>query len=168
MVKLAKIVGCEVAASEQKASVFGPTVPEVGLETLGPQLIGKYDKTLFSMVTKDLSDILAVRPHIESAVVFGIESHICVLQTCLDLLSRKLAVYVLADGVSSINRQEVPHALAVIKQSGGHVTTSESLAFRLMRDSAAPEFKAFSALIKEEKDNTKRTAEVLSWERSAL
>jgi hypothetical protein len=35
-------------------------------------------------------------------------------------------------------------------------------------DSAAPEFKAFSALIKEEKDNTKRTAEVLSWELSAL
>ena len=42
-------------------------------------------------------------------------------------------MYVLADGVSSCNKEEVPLALGRIAQAGGHVTSSESVAFQLMR-----------------------------------
>src|ERR1700722_5464032 len=61
------------------------------------------------------------------------QSHVCVLQTALDLLGCGYAVYVLADGVSSCNKEEVPLALGRIAQAGGHVTISESVAFQLMR-----------------------------------
>ncbi len=89
---------------------------------------------------------------IESAIIVGIEvrprpfppllvppdnpqSHVCVLQSTLDLLSSKIPVFLLADAVSSCNRQEIPIALERMRQAGAVVTTSESVLFQLMRES---------------------------------
>lgn len=58
-------------------------------------------------------------------VVVGIESHICVTQTTLDLLREGHKVYVVADGVSSCNALEVPIALARLRAEGAVVTSSE-------------------------------------------
>jgi hypothetical protein len=63
----------------------------------------------------------------------GQQSHVCVLQTALDLLDLGYQVHVLADGVSSCNKEEVPFALARIRQAGGITTSSESAVFQLMR-----------------------------------
>ncbi len=57
------------------------------------------------------------------------KSHICVLQTALDLRKHGKEVVVLADGVSSCNPEDVPIALATIRQAGGLVLTSESFLF---------------------------------------
>lgn len=54
------------------------------------------------------------------------------MQTALDLLSRGYDVHVLADGVSSINKEEVPVALAEMRQAGARITTSEACSFQLM------------------------------------
>ena len=64
---------------------------------------------------------------------YACQSHLCILQTAFDLLEQNYDVHVLADGVSSCNREEVPIALARIQQAGGYVTTSESAAFQLQR-----------------------------------
>lgn len=60
------------------------------------------------------------------------QSHICVLQTALDLLERDYEVHVLADGVSSCNKEEVPLALERVRQARAQITTSESAAYQLM------------------------------------
>ena len=60
------------------------------------------------------------------------QSHVCVMQTTLDLLARGYDVHVLADGVSSANKEEVPIALAGMRQAGARITTSESCSFQLM------------------------------------
>jgi nicotinamidase-related amidase len=125
-------------------------------------------KTLFSMMVPEVRTLLRDRPHVTSVVLFGIEAHVCVLQTALDLVQAGYDVHVLADGVSSSNREEVPVALAYIRQAGGHVTTSESIAFQLQRGSGTPQFKAFSAVIKEEKENTAQTLQKLLQYRSRL
>jgi len=57
------------------------------------------------------------------------------MQTTLDLLRRGITPYVLADGVSSCNKQEIPIALERLKQAGAIVTTSESLLFQLVGES---------------------------------
>ncbi|KDQ29273.1 hypothetical protein PLEOSDRAFT_1055245, partial [Pleurotus ostreatus PC15] len=161
MMRIASILGCEVVATTQNAKALGPIVPDIDLVSIGPLLIGNFDKTLFSMVTPDVKALLDTRPGVDSVVLFGIESHVCVLQTALDLLALNYTVYIVADGVSSCNRTEVPIALDRLRQSGAIVSTSESIAFQLIGDSAKPEFKAFSAFIKESKDSTKKAGEVL-------
>jgi hypothetical protein len=85
----------------------------------------------------------------ESAIIVGIEvsyvstikrfscsaefqSHVCVMQTTLDLLRRGITPYILADGVSSCNKQEIPIALERLRQAGAIITSSESLLFQLV------------------------------------
>ncbi|KAJ7122794.1 Isochorismatase hydrolase [Mycena epipterygia] len=163
VLKIAKILGCEVVVTTQKSKVLGPTDPAVNLDSLGALHVATCDKTLFSMLTPEVETILKERPAVKSIVLMGIESHICILQTALALVAHpvKYTTYVLADGISSANPGEVPLALAQMRVAGVVVTTSESLSFGLIRDASSPEFKAFSNVIKEEKDATAKAIEVL-------
>ncbi len=118
------------------------------------------DKTLFSMMYVQMNRILRFRsnplilrstPDVQkaldplrangpiSAIIVGIESHICVTQTTVDLLRAGHKVYVIADGVSSCNKEEVPIALARLRHEGAIVTTSESLIYEAVGDAGTPE-----------------------------
>ncbi|KAI9632989.1 Isochorismatase hydrolase [Dioszegia hungarica] len=161
MTKAATILEMPVMATEQNPKALGETVPDVGLaEVPSELLLGAHPKTKFSMCISPVQEAIKDK-NIDAAIIVGIESHICVLQTTLDLLASDLRVFVLADAVSSVHKQEIPVALEVMRQAGAVVTTSESIVFRLMRDASDPKFKPFVKLIKEEKDagNTKRALE---------
>jgi len=131
------------------------------LDTLGHLHLGTFPKTSFSMLTPKVISLLEERA-IRHVVLFGIESHVCVLQTALDFLARRYHVHIISDGVSSCNKEEVPLALERMRQTGAQITTSESFSFQMLADSASPNFKAFSALIKEEKERTTKTLQTLS------
>ncbi|KAF9519528.1 hypothetical protein BS47DRAFT_1481984 [Hydnum rufescens UP504] len=162
MVKAAKILKMGIVVSEQRPEVFGATVPGLGLDDLGlDHNIVKFSKGKFSMVVPEVEGVIAPADARLSVVIVGIEAHICVLQTALDLLRRQVEVYVLADGVSSINKEEVPIALERIRQAGGVVTTSESFLFQVMRDSSRPEFREFAKLVKDTKGETQETLKAL-------
>jgi nicotinamidase-related amidase len=172
MLRIAKVLEIPILVTEQNPKALGATYPEI-VETinslqLGPLHLGTIHKSLFSMVTPEVKAILSTNSHCKSVLLLGIESHVCVLQTALDLLELSYNVHVVADGVSSCNQEEVPIALARIRQAGGQVTTSESAAFQLQHDAANPNFKAFSTIIKEEKRPTKKAMEVLCQYRTAL
>ena len=72
--------------------------------------------------------------------IVGIETHICVTQTALDLLSEGHRVYVLVDGVSSCNAGERTVALERLRAEGAIVTTSESFLYECMGDAGIPEY----------------------------
>lgn len=72
-------------------------------------------------------------------MIVGIETHICVTQTTLDALREGHKVYVLADGVSSCNKQEISIALDRLRREGAVITTSESFLYECMGDADIPE-----------------------------
>ena len=70
------------------------------------------------------------------------------------MLEKGHNVYLLADGVSSCNKEEVPIALRRLAQAGAVVTTSESVLFELLGDAGIPDFKAIAKLVKAKKQST--------------
>ncbi|KAJ9060254.1 hypothetical protein DSO57_1032861 [Entomophthora muscae] len=92
---------------------------------------------------------------IESVILFGLESHVCILQTCLDLLRHGFDVRVVVDGVSSANKTEIPIALMRMSAAGAILSTSDSILFELMADSKNPKFKEISAIVKAHLVSTK-------------
>ncbi|KAG2148059.1 Isochorismatase-like protein [Suillus clintonianus] len=168
MLKVAKVLEIPVVVTEQNPKGLGNSIPDIDLPSLGPLLVATIAKGLFSMLTPEVKALLHERPHIKSVVLFGIESQVCVLQSALDLIEAGYNVHVIADGVSSSNKEEIPFALERIRQSGGYITTSESAAFQLQRDAGLPGFKLFSNVMKEEKNNAVRTSQKLLQHRSFL
>jgi nicotinamidase-related amidase len=96
-----------------------------------------------------------------SCVIVGIESHICVTQTALDLLRDGHRVYVMADGVSSCNKEEVPIALARLRHEGATVCTSESWLYECVGDAGTPEFKEIIKVVKESGPSNKEVLQKL-------
>nr|KAK5436023.1 hypothetical protein LTR18_009602 [Exophiala xenobiotica] len=153
----------------QNASRLGATVSEItsvlpsaatDSSSSSATVTTEVDKTVFSMLVPELTSQLPTNPtsHL-SVIIVGIETHICVTQTALDLLALGHKVYILADGVSSCNAGERPIALARLAREGCTVTTSESLLFELVGDAKDANFKAIAGLVKETKDETKSAVE---------
>jgi len=86
---------------------------------------------------------------IQQVVVCGIETHVCVLQTSLDLLAEGFQVHLVCDAISS--RKKLDHEAAIdrMQQAGVILTTAESVLFELLERAGTPEFKQISQLIKQ-------------------
>ncbi|EON68337.1 hypothetical protein W97_07595 [Coniosporium apollinis CBS 100218] len=168
MLKACKILNIPVFATTQNKSRLGETCEELGLDSPdGISTKVHADKTAFSMWTPEVRKAFADLPPTtpptakRECIIVGIESHICVTQTTLDLLREGHKVYVLADGVSSCNREEVPIALARLRAEGAVVTTSESWMYECMGDAGIQEFKEIAKLVKETKDSTQQSLQTL-------
>ena len=133
--------------SEQYPQGLGETVPEVKrvVDSGTPYVT----KVCFSAVGAGGFDE-AIAPHDDrrQAVVVGIEAHICVLQTALDLRARGLDVFVVADGVSSRKENDRDKALARLRDNGCHIVTTEMVLFEWLRVAGTPLFKQVSKAIR--------------------
>jgi len=156
MIKAAGILDIPIYATTQNRARLGETCTELDLSTA----VEHVDKTAFSMWTPSIAKHFSSASPAEIVIV-GIESHICVTQTTLDLLVNGHRVYILADGVSSCNKEEVPIALARLRQAGAVVTTSESFLYECMGDASLPEFRAIAGLVKEFSRDTKEVVSTL-------
>jgi len=150
LLEIARLFKAPVFVTEQNPKALGTTVAELDLAGLGDLHVGTFAKTKFSMFLPEVQEKLHAHG-IQTVVLFGLESHVCVLQTTLELLQAGYVVHIVADAVSSCNKEEIPVALTRLRQAGAVVTTSESLAFQLMGDASSENFKTFSALVKAEK-----------------
>ncbi|KAJ1903537.1 hypothetical protein LPJ81_003005 [Coemansia sp. IMI 209127] len=144
MSKASRILKVPLIVTEQYSKGLGHTVEEIDI---GHASVVE-DKSRFSMFTPAVAQKLS-ELQIQSVVLYGIESHVCVLQTCLELMDNDYDVHVLADGVSSMNYPEIEIALRRMEREGAHVVSSESVLFQITNDSKHPDFKAVSSLVKE-------------------
>ena len=79
----------------------------------------------------------------------GIEAHVCLQQTALDLLEKGHEVHIIADGVSSQQKYDREIALRRMETSGAYITTAQSAAFMLLGGADHSNFKAVSKLVKD-------------------
>jgi nicotinamidase-related amidase len=140
----ARLLEMPVQATEQYPRGLGPTVPE-----LAQRLPERPEKLAFSSCgVPSVADNFrrAARPKV---VLAGIETHVCVLHTALDLLALDFRVYLPVDAVGA--RYAVDHdtALRRLEQAGAVLTTAEGCLFEWLGGSSHPKFKAASALIQE-------------------
>lgn len=83
-------------------------------------------------------------------VIAGLETHICVLQTVLDLLERNYQVVVLKDAVVSSTKLKWENGLELMKEAGVHILNTETLLFYLLKRADTKEFKYLVKLLKEQ------------------
>lgn len=107
----------------------------------------------FEKITFSCCDDAAIRSRLQSlgrktVIIAGIETHVCVLQTVLDLFDKGMSPVVVEDAVSSRSMSDKQVAIRRIEGMGGRTTTVESLLFELMRTAQHPSFKTISALVK--------------------
>ncbi len=81
-------------------------------------------------------------------ILVGIEAHVCIYQTAIDLLEDGIEVYVVADAVSSRSPKNKVLALQSMRDAGAKILPAESVLFALLRDAADPRFKALLKLVK--------------------
>ncbi len=140
--RLAKQLEIPTIATEQYPKAFGHLCPELTGLVNGPT----FEKKLFSMLTPE---VLAALPAKSQCVLFGIEAHVCVLHTALDLLARDHQCHIVVDAVSSQNKLDREVALTRLREAGCVMTTMESVPFQLLRSADHKGFKAMSEIVKE-------------------
>lgn len=160
VLRAAQAFDIPIYTTTQNRARLGDTVSELQPYLDGPQCRTHADKTLFSMFVPSVTEQLGAAP--VQIVLVGIESHICITQTALDARRAGHAVYVLADGVSSCNREEVPLALARLRAEGVVVTTSESWLYEFVGDAGLPEFKSVIGIVKDTSADTKKVLQSLA------
>jgi nicotinamidase-related amidase len=144
LIEACAALGVPVLATEQYPKGLGPTLAELASLLPAPPLV----KDSFSCVREP-----AVRAALEAtgrrqAVVTGIEAHVCVVQTALDLVAAGLQVHVPHDAVSSRRPADKAWALDRMAAAGVIVTTTESALFELLERCGTDEFKLVAALVK--------------------
>jgi len=142
----AKELDIPVIHSEQYPRGLGHTVSDIS-DNLPEESIS-IEKTCFSCSeTEGFHDLLAKHKR-QQIIITGIESHICVLQSAIQLQRHGYAVYVVEDAVCSRKKLHHKNALERLRQNGIIVSNVESVLFEWLRDASHPQFKNLSKLIK--------------------
>ena len=140
-----QVLSVPILVTQQYTKGLGATNPEIA------GLIPDFDfteKTAFSCyaepIFKDKLDSMDKK----KIIICGIESHVCVFQTCCDLLEAGYLPVIIEDCVSSRNQNDKVMAIARMRQAGAIITTMESVLFELTKCAGTDIFKAISKIVK--------------------
>ena len=145
-IRVARELGLPIFVTEQYPAGLGKTMPEIA-EALG-EAFRPLEKVAFSACGADgLAEALRAAD-VKSLLVIGIESHVCVLQSVLDLLDGGYAVFPVVDAISSRAASDWSVGLERMRQARATLVSTEMLVFELLRTAKHPGFKSLQALIK--------------------
>ena len=156
LLRLADLFAVPVVLTEQYPKGIGPTEESIrtvydGLATpkffLEKTAFGCCGDTGFEALLQQARPML--RPPQRQIVIAGIEAHVCVMQTVLELLASGQEVHLCWDAISGRGEEYRNRALDRMAVAGATITNHESVAFEGARDKNHPQFKALSALMKE-------------------
>src|ERR1043166_6286273 len=145
LIKGAEGLKLPVFVTEQYRKGLGLTTPEIASAIAG---FAPVEKVTFSscgapgliatLKSKGITDLL----------LCGIEAHVCVLQTCLDLVKNGFNVFVVADAISARNPENTRLATDRMRDAGALIVSTEMVFFELLERAATDEFKQILALVR--------------------
>lgn len=130
-------------ATEHCLKSLGPTDPCIKLDKDIPIV----QKTSFSCSRS--SDFLEILSNKNNIILMGMEAHICVLETAIELKKNKFTPYVLIDSVQSSSKTKWKWGLEFMNKNGIKLLPTETLLFHLYQRADSDEFKAFAKKLKE-------------------
>ena len=142
------LLGVPLLVTEQYPRGLGDTVEEVARHIVDPHCIE--EKTRFSACIEPVRTQLELIGA-ESVVVAGIEAHVCILGTCLDLLEAGYTVFPAWDAISSRRAEDKHAARERLTMAGAVPTTVESVLLELVLDASDSRFRQIQNLIKGER-----------------
>ena len=145
LIKSAKILGIPVLWCQQCPDSLGPTVPEIAGLLADNQPINKASfsccgDSRFNTKLKSLAK--------NQILLCGIEAHVCIYQTAIDLLKAGYETFVIADAISSRTPDNKQIALSRMAAAGVKISSTEMALFELLRTAEHPKFKQIVQLVK--------------------
>lgn len=142
LAKTANIMQVPVVVTEQYPKGLGSTISEVK-DNL-PSDAKFFEKVAFSALDDELLEKELTKKQV---ILFGIEAHICVLQTAIALINKGFEVFIVKDACGSRNDYEFNLAIERLNAAGAIITCTEMVLFELLETAKNPDFKAVQALI---------------------
>jgi len=147
LVQAVGLLKLPILLTEQYPKGLGVTIPSI------KDVLPAYEpieKTTFSCCGQpEVLEALKVTGA-EAVVVTGVEAHVCVQQTTLDLLAEGYRVHIPADAICSRRKMDWRFALERMRDAGAVVSTSQSIIFELLEEAGTPDFKAVLPLLRED------------------
>jgi nicotinamidase-related amidase len=168
LIQAARILEIPILWCQQVPEALGPTVPEIAelltgirVEGVPPSNRGQdardtpvwkpvepINKASFSCCGQEQFNAQLNTLGKEQVLLCGIETHVCIYQTAMDLMEGGLDVTVIGDAVSSRTEQNRHIALSRLAAEGAHVSSTEMVLFELLKTAKHPHFRAIAKLVK--------------------
>jgi len=145
LIKAAKILNIPILWCQQCPGALGPTVPEIA------QLLTENEpinKASFSCCRADQFNAKLNESARNQVLLCGIETHVCIYQTAVDLLRKGFDVNVIADAVSSRALENKQIAISRLAAEGAKISCTEMALFELLKTAKHPKFRQIARLIK--------------------
>lgn len=145
LIEAVKFLGIPIMVTEQYPQGLGPTVPEIK-EAL-PQYT-MLEKLSFDCCKAPgfMYKFAAFRR--KQVILTGMETHVCVLQTCLSLMKEEYTVHLAGDAVCSRKKSDYLSGREMMRDAGAVISSTETILFQLLEKAGTPEFKAISKRIR--------------------
>jgi nicotinamidase-related amidase len=145
LIKGSRVLGIPVFVTEQYKKGLGTMTPVIAAEITGfPQM----EKLAFSACGAAGFEKALKKKKISDVILCGIEAHVCVSQTCLDLLEKGFRVFLVVDAMSSRTTDNHFIAIERMRDAGGVVVSTEMVLFELLEKAGTEQFKQILALVK--------------------
>lgn len=146
LIEAAKTFEVPITVTEQYPRGLGPTIPEIK-DCVGDGF-KPIEKVVFSCARSPEFKSAIEETHKREALICGIETHVCVLQTVIDMINGGYVLYVPADAVASRKDLDWEKGISLIEKAGAVVGTTETFVFQLLERAGTEEFKRISKLLK--------------------
>jgi nicotinamidase-related amidase len=145
LIKGVKIFGIPILWTEQNPEGLGPTIPEVAILLSGIKPISKLS---FSCCGNECFMEALRGLNRNQVLLAGIEAHVCIYQTAVDLVNLGYGVQVVADAVSSRTKENKSIGLEKIREVGLSLTSVETVLFELLKAAEGPKFEEILKIVK--------------------